>query len=159
MPDDLVASAVSRCVDANVRKHHELTMDDSFDYQQLKAPHRDGQECSSLSGDTYLKLVQNSMSASSSTGPVPMDADQVGQVAKGNNKGKQKGKDKKGGGWFPYGYGGKYGGKNSKGQERKRKPAKWQGQRWRPRSQYTSCARTTRPLGREFKAQWNSDCH
>ena len=60
-------------------------------------------------------MVQNSVTSSSSTGPTPMEVDQVGQV-KGKYKGKQKGKDKKGGGWFPYGFGGgKYGGKNSKG--------------------------------------------
>ena len=96
MPDDLVVSTVMRCVDINVKKHLELTMDDSLDYQQLKerliVMDKNSQ---AWSGDTYLKMVQNSMTSSSSTGPTPMEVDQVGQV-KGKYKGKQKGKDKKG---------------------------------------------------------------
>ena len=53
-----------------------------------------------------------------------MEVDQVGQISKGKQKGKRKGKDMKGGGWFPYGYGGKQGGKTSKGKGKKGKGKK-----------------------------------
>ena len=56
----------------------------------------------------------------SSGGPTPMEVDQVGQI-KRKQKGKYKGKDKKGGGWFPFGHGGKQGGKNFKGKGKKGK--------------------------------------
>ena len=49
-----------------------------------------------------------------------MEVDQVGQI-KRKQKGKYKGKDKKGGGWFPFGHGGKQGGKNFKGKGKKGK--------------------------------------
>ena len=56
MPDDLVVSTVMRCVDINVRKHLELTMDDSLDYQQLKERLIVMDKNSrAWSGDTYLR--------------------------------------------------------------------------------------------------------
>lgn len=77
MPDDLVVSTVLRCVDVNVRKHLELTMDDSLDYQQLKERLIIMDKNARVwSGDTCLKMVQNSMATSSSSGPVPMEVDQ-----------------------------------------------------------------------------------
>ena len=36
MSDDLVVSTVLRCVEPNVRRHLELTLDDSVDYNTLK---------------------------------------------------------------------------------------------------------------------------
>ena len=90
MPDDLVVSTVLRCLEPGLRRHLEMTMDDTVDYEKLK---------------------------------VPMEVDQVGQI-KGKQKGKFKGKDKKGGGWFPFGYGGKQGGKSFKGKGKKGKGKK-----------------------------------
>ena len=162
MPDDLVVSTVLRCVDINVRKHLELTMDDSLDYQQLKERLIVMDKNSrAWSGDTYLKMVQNSMTSSSSTGPAPMEVDQIGQV-KGKYKGKQKGKDKKGGGWFPYGFGGgKYGGKNSKGKSKKGKGKK--GKKGKGKSQFNGKGKgggqdrnTCRLCGQQ--GHWGNEC-
>ena len=123
MPDDLVVSTVLRCLEPGLRRHLEMTMDDTVDYEKLK----DklvllDKNVRAWSGDSYLKMVQNSM-AQSSGGPVPMEVDQVGQI-KGKQKGKYKGKDKKGGGWFPFGYGGKQGGKSFQGKGKKGKGKK-----------------------------------
>ena len=123
MPDDLVVSTVLRCLEPGLRRHLEMTMDDAVDYEKLK----DklvllDKNVRAWSGDSYLKMVQNAM-AQSSGGPVPMEVDQVGQI-KGKQKGKFKGKDKKGGGWFPFGYGGKQGGKSFKGKGKKGKGKK-----------------------------------
>eukprot|EP00913_Durusdinium_trenchii_P016912 g15900.t1 len=123
MPDDLVVSTVLRCLDSNTRRHLEMTLDDTISYEKLK----DrlvvmDKNVRVWSGDSYLKMVQSSMTQSSG-GPVPMEVDQVGQI-KGKQKGKRKGKDKKGGGWFPFGYGGKQGGKTFKGKGKKGKGKK-----------------------------------
>ena len=149
MPDDLVVSTVMRCVDINVRKRLELTMDDSLDYQQLKERLIVMDKNSrAWSGDTYLKMA-------------PMEVDQVGQV-KGKYKGKQKGKDKKGGGWFPYGFGGgKYGGKNSKGKSKKGKGKK--GKKGKGKSQFNGKGKgggqdrnTCRLCGQQ--GHWGNEC-
>ena len=124
MPDDLVVSTVLRCVDPSLRRHLEMTLDDTVNYESLKEKLvLLDKNVRVWSGDSYLKMVQSSMS-SSSGGPVPMEVDQVGQISKGKYKGKAKGKDKKGSAWFPFGYGGKQGGKAFKGKGKKGKGKK-----------------------------------
>ena len=112
-----------RCVDQNVRRHLELTLDDSVDYNTLKEKLILMDKNSRVwSGDTYLKLVQNTLD--SNNGPAPMEVDSVNQVGKGKYKGGgKKGKSKKGG-WIPFPYGGgKTGGKFQK-EVRKERRAK-----------------------------------
>ena len=115
MPDDLVVSTVLRCVEPSIRKHLELTLDDSVNYGTLKEKLiLMGKNSRTWSGDTYLKLVQNTLD-SNANGPAPMEVDSVNQVGKGKYKGGKKGKGKKGG-WIPFPHGGgKSGGKYQKG--------------------------------------------
>ena len=113
MPEDLVVATALRCVAPNVRQHLELTQDDKIHYYSLKE-RLILMDKKAWSGDSYLKMVQQSMRARSG-GPTPMDVDQIGQITKGKDKGggKKGGKSKKGG-WLPFGYGGgKYGGGKS----------------------------------------------
>lgn len=120
MPEDLVVATVLRCVTPNVRQHLELTLDDKVDYQALKEKLiLMDKNSKAWSGDTYLKMVQNSMGVGGNNGPTPMEVDQVGQV-KGKDKGGKKGSKGKKGNWFPFGFsGGKYGGKSYKGKGKK----------------------------------------
>ena len=75
MPDDLVVSTILRCIDPNVRRHLELTMDDSMTYNILKEKLILMDKNSRVwSGDSYLKLVQNSLKNDPS-GSAPMEVD------------------------------------------------------------------------------------
>ena len=104
MPDDLVVSTVLRCIEPNLRRHLELTMDDSITYEGLKENQKlilMDKNSRVWSGDSYLKLVQNSL-RSDPNGPAPMEVDSINQVGgKGKYKGGKKGKGKQKG-WFPW---------------------------------------------------------
>ena len=94
MPDDLVVSTVMRCVDQNVRRHLELTVDDTVDYNTLKEKLILMDKNSRVwSGDTYLKLVQNTLDANN--GPAPMEVDSVNQVGKGKYEEEKKARARK----------------------------------------------------------------
>ena len=114
MPDDLVVATVLRCIEPSLRRHLELTMDDSITYEGLKEKLILMDKNSRVwSGDSYLKLVQNSLK-NDPGGPAPMEVDNVNMVGgKGKFKGGKKGKGKQKG-WFPYGFGGKASGKSQK---------------------------------------------
>ena len=139
MPDNLIVSTILGCVDAQTKKHLQLTMSDDTDYQKLKEKlilyERNSR---TWSGDAIMKSIQDNFRLEKpSEEPSPMEVDSVGQVGLKGKKGKGgKGKGKNWGGWtFGAGKAGSWGaayrnpkgkakGKDKKGKKGKGKKGK-----------------------------------
>ena len=160
MPDDLVVSTVLRCIEPNLRRHLELTMDDSITYESLKEKLILMDKNSRVwSGDSYLKLVQNSLT-SDPNGPAPMEVDSINQIGtKGKRKGGKKGKGKQKG-WFPYGFGGKSFGKTPKGKGKSKgkgkKGKKGKGKQFGGKGKGSPDRNTCRICGQQ--GHWGNEC-
>ena len=98
-PSELKSATITKCSDAKLREHLQLTIQDTTTYAQLREVVLNYEKASkSWTGEAVLKSIQNTASHDDG-GPRPMEVDRV--EAKGQNKGKGKGKYGKG--WQSFG--------------------------------------------------------
>lgn len=98
-PSELKSATITKCSDAKLREHLQLTIQDTTTYAQLREVVLNYEKASkSWIGEAVLKSIQNTASHDDG-GPRPMEVDRI--EAKGKNKGKGKGKYGKG--WQSFG--------------------------------------------------------